>query len=317
GGDVARVADRQAVDVGGVAERVHDLERRRLLALQTVRVDRVDQRDRVVDGQLAGQLEAVVERPVDLQQLRAVNQRLGELADRDLALGDEHGAGQAGPGRVGGRRRGRVAGGGADHRLGALGGGHGNRGRHAPVLERSGRVESFYLQVDVAAGTRGKHRRGEQRRAALLEGHGRHPGRDRQPVPVLGDHAAPRRPRASHRPEFRHWLLHHWSPSPSTRITLATARTTGSACSSEIVAARSASLASWVTMMSRASSPRLVCCTAWIETPCRANASATGASTPGLSATSSDTWYLVSVSPIGRTGSSAYVDSSGPRVPAS
>ena len=34
-------------------------------------------------------------------------------------------------------------------------------------------------------------------------------------------------------------------------------------------------------------------------------ASATGASTPGLSATSRDTWYLVSVSPMGRTGSSA------------
>jgi len=58
-------------------------------------------------------------------------------------------------------------------------------------------------------------------------------------------------------------------------------------------------------MMSSASSPLLVWRTAWMDTPCLANASATGASTPGLSATSSDTWYLVSVSPIGRTGSSA------------
>ena len=36
-GDVARVADRQAVDVGRVAERLDDLERRRLLAVQPVR----------------------------------------------------------------------------------------------------------------------------------------------------------------------------------------------------------------------------------------------------------------------------------------
>jgi hypothetical protein len=70
-------------------------------------------------------------------------------------------------------------------------------------------------------------------------------------------------------------------------------------------------------MTSSASSPRLACRTCWMETPCRANPSATGARTPGRSSTSSDTWYLVKVSPIGRTGSSAYVESSAPRVPAS
>ena len=52
GGDVAGVADRQAVDVGRVAERRHDLERGRLLAVQPVDVDRVDQRHRVVQRQL-------------------------------------------------------------------------------------------------------------------------------------------------------------------------------------------------------------------------------------------------------------------------
>jgi len=65
--------------------------------------------------------------------------------------------------------------------------------------------------------------------------------------------------------------------------------TTGNAWSSATVAARSASRASCVTMMSSASSPLLVCRTAWMETPWLANASATGASTPGLSATSRDT----------------------------
>ena len=51
--DVAGVADRQQVVVGGVAEEVDDLERRGLLALEPDRVDRVDQRDRVVPGQPA------------------------------------------------------------------------------------------------------------------------------------------------------------------------------------------------------------------------------------------------------------------------
>ena len=50
--DVAGVADREQVVVGGVAEEVDDLERRGLLALEPDRVDRVDQRDRVVPGEL-------------------------------------------------------------------------------------------------------------------------------------------------------------------------------------------------------------------------------------------------------------------------
>ena len=52
--DVAGVADRQAVDVGRVAERVDDLERGRLLALDAVRVDRVDQRHRVAARRARG-----------------------------------------------------------------------------------------------------------------------------------------------------------------------------------------------------------------------------------------------------------------------
>ena len=108
--DVAGVADGQAVHVGGVAEHVEDLERRGLLALDAERVDAVDERDGVVLGQVAAQVEAVVEVALDLQQLRAVHERLGELAERDLALGHEHGAGQAGPRGVGRRRRAGVAG---------------------------------------------------------------------------------------------------------------------------------------------------------------------------------------------------------------
>src|SRR3712207_7534557 len=52
---------RSAVHVRRVAEDVDDLEGRRLLALDPVLVDAVDQAHRVVDGELAGQREAVVE----------------------------------------------------------------------------------------------------------------------------------------------------------------------------------------------------------------------------------------------------------------
>ena len=165
GGDVAGVADRQAVDVGGVAERVDDLERRRLLALDAERVDAVDQAHRVVDRQLAGQREAVVEVALDLQQLGAVHERLGELAHRDLALRHEHGAGEPGAGGVGGGARAGVAGGGADDRLRALLDGLADRHRHAAVLERAGRVGALDLEVDVAAGAAGQLRRRQQRGA--------------------------------------------------------------------------------------------------------------------------------------------------------
>src|SRR5439155_120324 len=45
GGDVAGVADRDAVDVGGVAQHVDDLEGAGLLALDPVGIDRVDDGD--------------------------------------------------------------------------------------------------------------------------------------------------------------------------------------------------------------------------------------------------------------------------------
>ena len=68
-------------------------------------------------GELAHQLERGVEVAAQRDHARAVDQRLGELAGRDLAVGDDHGAAQPGLRRVGGGARGGVAGRGADHRL--------------------------------------------------------------------------------------------------------------------------------------------------------------------------------------------------------
>src|SRR5699024_2902672 len=119
-GDVAGVAHRQDVDVRGAAEGVAHLEGRGLLSLQTVGVDRVDELDRVLGVQLAGDLEAVVEVPLDLHQLRPVDDGLGELAGGDLALRQQHDAGQSRGGGVGGRGGAGVARGGAHHRAGAV-----------------------------------------------------------------------------------------------------------------------------------------------------------------------------------------------------
>ena len=64
----------------------------------TGRVDRVDQRDRIVGDEFAGQLQAVVEVALDLQQPGAVHERLRQLAHRDLAAG--HSTAQVIPART-------------------------------------------------------------------------------------------------------------------------------------------------------------------------------------------------------------------------
>src|SRR5258706_482550 len=151
-----------------VAQEINNLERRRLLAVQPVRIHRVDHGHRMADRQLAYQFQAVVEITVHLEQPGAVDQSLGQL-----------------------------------------------------------------------------------------------------PEPP-----APGPPSPS---------------SPSTRSTLSTARTASMASRSAIVPARADSRAVWVTMIKVASSPRPSWCTALMDTSRLAKLSATGASTPGRSATSRQT----------------------------
>src|SRR2546429_433391 len=79
--------------------------------------------------------DLVVEVAFDLGDLRAVGDRLGELAERDLPRREEHQGGEAGAGGVGGHRSGRVPGGGASDGAGARGFGHRDPDRHATVLE--------------------------------------------------------------------------------------------------------------------------------------------------------------------------------------
>ena len=120
GGDVAGVADRDAVDVGRVAEHVDDLERGGLLALDAQRVHRVDDLDAGPLAQLAHDLERVG------RSCRAPARRCAPWMSACASLpsaiwpsGITTAHVQPGARRVRRGRRRRVAGGRADHDLGA------------------------------------------------------------------------------------------------------------------------------------------------------------------------------------------------------
>ena len=257
---------------------------RGLLALEPHRVHRVHQRDRVVVGQPAGEPQAVVEVAADHDHLGAVHDRLGELAGRDLALRHQHQRLDPGPGGVRRHRRGGVAGRGADHRLGALADGDGERDGHAAVLERAGRVVALDLEPDLARRCSSEsHAAVDQRGAALAQG-------DRRGA--VGDVAARSRyssitPRHWCAPA-RWWLIR---ASPSTRITEDTSRTKSMAA--QVPRRSRPARRRW-----RGARPRRAARrrrgppgarSGWTRrarrTPC-----ATAASTPARSSTSSATW---------------------------
>jgi hypothetical protein len=135
------VAHREHERVGRVAQRLADLEREGLLALEPVGVERVEQVDALLlHGELDHELHRVVEVAFDLRDLGAVGDRLREFAERDLPGGEEDERGQPGAGGVGGHGGGGVAGRGAADRAGAGGFRHGDADGHAAVLEGAGRV---------------------------------------------------------------------------------------------------------------------------------------------------------------------------------
>ena len=173
-------------------ERLIDLEGAGLLALDPELVDRVDQRDRVAGGEPADELQGDVEVAAQRDHPGTVHQRLGQLAGGDLAVGDDHRAAQPGPGGVGGRRGGGVAGGGAHDRPGALADGRRHRTGHAAVLERPRRVQPLELAPHLDAGLPRQAGRVHQRSRALAQGHDRVIVGERQPLPVALDEASHR-----------------------------------------------------------------------------------------------------------------------------
>ncbi|MFL5874098.1 MAG: hypothetical protein ACJ75T_11605 [Solirubrobacterales bacterium] len=197
GGDIAGVADRDRKRSRRLSQVLDHLEGSRLLTFDPVRIDRVDQLDRVLLGELADDPQGVVEVALQGDDAGAVHQRLGELADRDLSLGDDHRAAHPGARRVGGAAGGGVAGRGADDRLRPTPLGAGDGHRHPPVLERSGRVQALELEVGAGFDPLREPRRLDQRRRTLVQGHDRVARLQREPVPVAVD-----QPRRHQRPQI-------------------------------------------------------------------------------------------------------------------
>mmetsp|Transcript_26496 Transcript_26496/g.44362 ORF Transcript_26496/g.44362 Transcript_26496/m.44362 type:complete len:543 (+) Transcript_26496:450-2078(+) len=113
---VAEVSARDDHPVGHLpVELLQDLNRRRLLALQTERVERVGEVDGQLRRHLTDEAHAPVEVRVDRHHQRAVRDGLHQLGQRDLVGGQEHDGRDLGRGGVRGQRGGGVAGGGASH----------------------------------------------------------------------------------------------------------------------------------------------------------------------------------------------------------
>ena len=190
GGDVPGVADGEDVDVGRVAELLNDLEGRRLLTLDAVGIDRID------DGEVAGlaqftdEAQGVVKVPPDGDDGRPVDVGLDHLAPRDASGGEEDGALHAGARSVGCSCRGGIPRGGAENGVGTLFGGLGDGHGHPAILERPGRIEPLVLDVDLAAGDHtqlGRMNQGSGTLAQRDDGCGVCDGKE---LPVARDHAA-------------------------------------------------------------------------------------------------------------------------------
>ena len=247
-----------------------------LLALDPVGVDRVDHGDGGLVAEFADDVEGLVEVAAQLEDLRPVDQRLGQLAERDVPLGDEHRAGQAGPGAEGGGRGRGVAGRRADDRLRPLLDGLGDGHGHPPVLERAGGVGPLDLEQHPGADPGRQPRRLEQRGPALEQRHDGRGRRDRQELPVLLDHAPPGQGpvvgghAVTHDPHHASDPLHRVEP-----LEVGQGRPHGRPHGPR-----------WVTKTRRAPSPPPSCSTERIETPWSPNAVVTAPRTPGRSATS-------------------------------
>jgi len=159
---------------GAAAELIDDLERAGFLPLQPPGIDGIDQSNRPVLGDLAHDAQPVVERAVNADDFRAVGQAGRQLAQGDLALGHEDEAAQPGPCGIGGGAGGRVAGAGANDRLGSFAHGLGDGRGHATILEGAGGVQPFILekqpQPQSGGNCFGQARREDERRVPLVEG---------------------------------------------------------------------------------------------------------------------------------------------------
>ena len=135
GSDVSCVAHGQGVNGRGLAERIHHLPYRGLLAFDPVRVDGIDQSRVMCRRQFQHETERIVEGSFHGHDGRPVDDRLGEFAMGDLSGREDHDGCDPGAGCVGGSRCRRVSGRGARHGSSTVFERLRHRQRHSPVLE--------------------------------------------------------------------------------------------------------------------------------------------------------------------------------------
>ena len=88
GRDIAGIAHRNEQVVRRFAQDVHNLKGGRLLPFDAEGIDGIDQGHRILLGQRAHNVQRLVEIPADSHDLSTVHNGLGQLAQGDLALGD-------------------------------------------------------------------------------------------------------------------------------------------------------------------------------------------------------------------------------------
>ncbi|MBA7571313.1 hypothetical protein ES708_13072 [subsurface metagenome] len=150
GGDVAGVAHGDEEMVGSFTQIIDNLEGSCFLPLDTVGVERVDQRDGVLLGESEHYLQSLVEVAVDSHDFSPVDNRLSHLAQRNLAFGDNDYGFDAVARGISRRRGAGVARGSAHQSPAALFQRLSHRHHHTPVLERAGGVAALQLEIKLA-----------------------------------------------------------------------------------------------------------------------------------------------------------------------
>ncbi len=170
--DVAGIPNRQAKPVRCRPHDVADLEGGAFLAFDAVGVERVDQADGLLLGDLHDQAEGVVKGTLHLDDLGPVGERAGQLPGGHFAFRDQHHRAHAGAGCISCSRGGGVAGGGADDGFGVPPGCLTDGGSHAAILERAGRIQSFkfHKKLEPAAQLLCQFFRRDERRISLQQG---------------------------------------------------------------------------------------------------------------------------------------------------
>src|ERR671936_2452554 len=149
GGDISGIAHRDVELRRRPTQLLDDLERRRLLSLDAEGVDRIDERNAGLLGDLSDHLKRSVEGAADKNDVGAVRDRLRQLAGRNAACWHHYDGVQPAGGGIRRRRRAGIAGRRAEQCLRT--GFHGLCGgdSHTAILERAGWIEGFVLEIEL------------------------------------------------------------------------------------------------------------------------------------------------------------------------